>query len=730
MPLTAGTRLGPYEVVAKLGEGGMGEVYRARDTRLQRDVAIKILPAGIAADDERRRRFDQEARTIAAVSHPNICQIYDVGTDYLVLEYIDGRPLAGPVSPEQAFDLALQIANALQAAHARGIVHRDLKPANILLRDGSAKVLDFGLAKWLDGDTTAAHTQAGIVVGTLAYMSPEQAGGQPVDERSDIFSFGAVFYELLSGRRAFEGATAAEIMGAVFHRDPPPLEPVTALAGIVQRCLEKAPSDRFQTAAELKSALETVTRPTIERFADAAVEPRKTSIAVLPFADLSPGKDHEWFSDGLAEEVINALSQVRELKVIARTSAFAFKGKQDDVRRIAATLGVSSVLEGSVRRSGDRLRVTAQLINATDGAHLWSGRYDRELSDVFEIQDEIARAIVAALEVTLLTAGARRGRRPRSAAAYEAYLKGRHHRFQFTQGSLKRSLELLEEAVSLDPEFALARWDIAFTCMTLSVAGVMAANEAVVRIRDEARHALAAAPDLPEAHAAMALAATLEYNWPAVDASFRRALAAGRVSPDVRNMYSQWYLMPLARFDEALEQIESALMEDPLNLFLRNSVGMIEICRGNEDRGVAALRQVLELNERMYVPNLWLCGVALAHGQLGDAVGFAERAHDIEPRSFLAIGVLAGALARSGDHQRAERLRRELGTGEAIGAAAGFVGYHLARSDMDGAASWYVRVIAQHDPRANWILRRLFGDVLTASGHWPALAKPMNLPAS
>jgi serine/threonine-protein kinase len=360
MSLTTGTRLGPYEVIAKLGEGGMGEVYRARDTRLQRDVAIKVLPAGIAADDERRRRFDQEARTIAALSHPNICQIYDVCTDYLVLEYIDGRPVAGPVSIEQAFDLALQVANALQAAHARGIVHRDLKPANILLRDGSLKVLDFGLAKWLDGETAAPNTQAGIVVGTLAYMSPEQAGGRSVDERTDIFSFGAIFYELLSGRRAFEGGTAAEIMGAVLHSDPPPLEPVTPLAGVIQRCLAKAPSDRFQTASELKSALEQLTRPTTERPVGSAVELRKTSIAVLPFADLSPGKDHEWFSDGPAEEVINALSQIRELKVIARTSAFAFKGKQDDVRRIAATLGVNSVLEGSVRQAGGRLRVIAQ----------------------------------------------------------------------------------------------------------------------------------------------------------------------------------------------------------------------------------------------------------------------------------------------------------------------------------------------------------------------------------
>jgi len=287
-----GSRLGPYEVIAPIGSGGMGEVYRARDTRLQRDVAIKILPAGLGGNDDSRRRFTQEAQTIAALNHPNICQIYDVGPDYLVLEYIDGRPLAGPLPPEQVLELSRQIASALQAAHARGIIHRDLKPANILVRDGSAKVLDFGLAKWSDAATALPNTEAGTVLGTLAYMSPEQADGRPADERSDIFSFGAIVFELLSGRRAFEGATPGEIIAAVLQRDPPPLEPVTPLSGIVERCLAKAPADRFQTATELRSAFDAPARPMASL--------RKASIAVLSFADLSPGRDQEWFKIGRA----------------------------------------------------------------------------------------------------------------------------------------------------------------------------------------------------------------------------------------------------------------------------------------------------------------------------------------------------------------------------------------------------------------------------------------------
>ena len=719
MTLAQGTLIGPYEIQVLIGEGGMGEVYRARDTRLHRDVAIKVLPAGLAADDAGRRRFEQEARTIAALSHPNICQIYDVGADYLVLEFIDGRPPSGPLPADRVFDLALQIASALQAAHARGIIHRDLKPANILVRDGAAKVLDFGLAKWVDGETALPHTHAGMLIGTLAYMSPEQAAGRPADERSDIFSFGAVLYELLSGRRAFEGGTAGEIMGAVLHREPPPLQPVTALTGIIARCLAKAPVDRFQTATDLRSALESPARP--------AAEPGKPSIAVLAFADMSPGKDHEWFSDGLAEEIINALAGVPALKVIARTSAFAFKGGQDDVRRIAAALGVNSVLDGSVRRSRDRLRVTAQLINAADGAHLWVGRYDRDLSDVFEIQDEIARAIAAALEVALFPSRAQGGRRPANAAANDAYLKGRHHRFTFTLDSLKRSLEFLQEAVTLDPDFALARCDIAWTCLTLAVSGVMATSEAVSRMRKEASLALALEPRLSDAHVAMALAAVAEYDWSAAETGFQRALSADHVSPDVRYLYGQWFLMPLGRFAEALRETEAALVEDPLNLFFRIGVGMYEICRGNEERGEAFLRQVLELNDRMYVPNLWLCSLALRRGHVEDALAQAERAYAIEPRNALVIGTFAGALERSGARTRAEAVRDQLGTGAVNAAPAGFVCYHLVRGDVGSAAIWFERAIAERDLRANWILPRLFGEPLMSSSHWPALARAMNL---
>ena len=330
-------RLGPYELVTPIGTGGMGEVWKARDTRLDRFVAVKRLLSPSPP------RFEIEARAIASLNHPHICQIYDVGPDYLVLEYVNGRPLQGPLAADAAVRLARQVANALEAAHAKGILHRDLKPSNVLVtEDGTAKLLDFGVAKLVSTDRDATRTQDGTVVGTAAYMSPEQAQGQPIDVRSEVFSFGAVLYELLAGRRAFEGPSTAAVLSAVLRDEPPPLAAPTALDASVRRCMQKDPARRFPTMTAVRAALDetAVERPASEQ----------TSIAVLPFANLSADPENEYFGDGLAEEIINLLVQTPGLKVIARTSAFAFRGKQEDIRRIAEILDVAHVLERSVAR--------------------------------------------------------------------------------------------------------------------------------------------------------------------------------------------------------------------------------------------------------------------------------------------------------------------------------------------------------------------------------------------
>jgi serine/threonine-protein kinase len=333
----------------------MGEVWKARDTRLDRIVAVKRWIGRLST------RFEQEARAIAALNHRHICQIYDIGPDYLVLEFIEGQPLQGPQPVEDAVRLAVQIAEALDAAHGKGVLHRDLKPANIMVTSkGLVKLVDFGIAKQMT-DQERTVTVETTVMGTAPYMSPEQAQGKPLDARSDVFSFGAVLYELLSGRRAFSGENSIATMAAILHTEPGPLDAPPALEEIVKRCLAKSPGQRYRTMEEVRASLQSISRK---------VEEIQPSIAVLPFANMNRDGDDEYFSDGLAEEIINALTQISGLKVIARTSAFAFKGRNEDIRKIAQALGVTHVIEGSVRRAGSRLRVTAQLVHAADGAHL------------------------------------------------------------------------------------------------------------------------------------------------------------------------------------------------------------------------------------------------------------------------------------------------------------------------------------------------------------------------
>jgi serine/threonine protein kinase len=453
MTLTAGTRIGGYEIVALIGAGGMGEVYRARDTRLNRDVAMKVLPEAFTRDGDRLARFKHEAQVLASLNHPHIAAIHDVGPNYLVLEYVEGKSLQSGLSIEEALRLAIQIASAIEEAHSQGILHRDLKPGNIIVNlKGTAKLLDFGLAKLMMVDADATRTMDGAVLGTAAYMSPEQAQAHTLDERSDIFSFGAVLYEMLSGRRVFAAESTAALLIAVLRDDPPPLSAPASLERVVRRCLHKQPGLRYQTMAEVRKELEEIAR---EVTASPARQ-QQPSIAVLPFANMSADKDNEYFSDGLAEEVINALTHIPGLKVIARTSAFAFKGKEDDIRRIAEALGVANILEGSVRKAGNRIRVTAQLITASDGSHLWSQRYDRELADVFAVQDEIAQSIAQALQMQFAGTPQTRRRHTPTLAAYEAFLKARHQLDQLTAESLARGHAYLEQAIRLDPDYALA----------------------------------------------------------------------------------------------------------------------------------------------------------------------------------------------------------------------------------------------------------------------------------
>ena len=479
MSLQPGTKLGAYEIGASIGACGMGEVYEARDTKLDRQVAVKVLPDKLSGDPDFQRRFEREAKALAALSHPNILAVHDFGNAdglfYMVMELLEGQTLAvrlqrGALPPRKAVDTALQIARGLAAAHDKTIVHRDLKPDNVFITsDGQIKILDFGLAKATapfasdeDSETQARATQPGAVVGTLGYMSPEQVRGHDADHRSDIFATGAVLYEMLVGRAAFTEDSAADTVSSVLQKEPEIPESARtapALARIITRCLEKKPADRFQSARDLVFALETTSG--IETGGVTAnVEGKDAadsrSIAVIPFVDMSPAKDQDYFCEGMAEEILNALTGIPNLRVAARSSAFRFKGSEHDLREVGRALEVNTVLEGSVRTSGKRLRVTAQLNHVDGGYQIWSRRYDRELEDVFAIQDEIALDIVQALKLELSDAESPRViRHTKNQEAYHLYLRGRHHWYARSKGALTKAMEYFEQAAEKDPGYAL-----------------------------------------------------------------------------------------------------------------------------------------------------------------------------------------------------------------------------------------------------------------------------------
>jgi serine/threonine-protein kinase len=731
MSLPAGTRLGPFEIIAALGAGGMGEVYRARDTRLGRDVAIKVLPEAFAADADRLHRFEQEARSIAALNHPHICQIHDVGPGYLVLEYVKGDVLRGPVAVEEAMVVARQIASALEAAHARGILHRDLKPANIIVARESAsaepiaKLLDFGIAKLMNapdgGDDDATRTVEGAVVGTAAYMSPEQAEGKPLDARSDIFCFGAVLYELLSGRRAFGGESTAQVVSAVLRDDPPPLGTRPAVDRIVRRCLAKRAVDRFQTIGELRAALDVMS---------AAPSEEQPSIAVLPFENISGDKENEYFSDGLAEEIINALTRIPGLKVIARTSAFAFKGRHEDVRRIADALGVTRVLEGSVRKAGNRIRVTAQLIAAADGTHVWSDRYDRELADVFAVQDEIAGAITGALQVTLSPSSARPRRHTPSLVAYDQYLHALHLADARTPQTMSHARQHFERAIAFDPQFALAHAEFAHLFHVLAGHGIMAPLDALPLMREQAQRSLEIDPSLPEGHAMMATVATFDFDWPEAERQFGLAMAHGAVPPRVRRYYAHYCLLPTGRATEAARHYQVGLREDPLNLQFRTETAVCLRAAGRLADCDQELRRIMEIEETFWFPHFVLGVNRALDGHFDEAIAISERAFELAPWFKPIVGLRAAMLRRTGHPEAANRLYAEsLRPGDRYADPIGAAIYHLLNGELDATADLTEQAIRQRQTAVLFFLHA-HATALRSTSRWPALARMMNLSAA
>jgi TolB-like protein len=730
MPLAPGTRLGPYEILSPIGAGGMGEVYKATDTRLGRIVAVKVLAS------EFSERFEIEARAISAVNHPNICALYDIGTfeghGYLVLEYLEGTPLKGPLRADDALRAAVQIAAALEAAHRKGITHRDLKPANIMVaEDGSVKLLDFGLAKLAgNGSNDLTRTLAGTVMGTAAYMAPEQAEGRPLDARSDIFSFGAVIYELITGRRAFPGDSMATVLSSVLRDSPSPLGSVAppGLEPVLMRCLRKNAAERYQEMREVRSALEALRTPT--QAVPIQAQRAEASIAVLPFANLSADKENEYFSDGLAEEIINALTHVRGLKVTARTSAFAFRGENQDIRKIAETLNVRTILEGSVRRAGSRIRVSAQLINAADGYHLWSERYDAEMADVFAVQDEIASAIAGALKLKL-SADLAESRHVPTVPAFEALLRGRHFQFDGTPEGLERSKEYFESAIALDPEYALAHAALASYHWQLAFNGLRPAHEVMGPARTEALKALELDPTLPEALAALGVGtAAYDYDWKESARWFKLAMDGDSVTAGVRYCYAFYHLMPYGRVDQAAKELERALEGDPLNMGIRIAWINGLHAAGQDDRAIAEAEKILAVDKNRWSVYLALGRIYSFRGQMAEALAATEKAFELASWNARAAALFAGVLFQSGDHGRARELIAKLRaeSGDGYGAPMAMAVFHAMCGEADAAADWFEKGIEQRDPAVVGYLRTPLMRILRSSPRWPALAKQMNLP--
>lgn len=713
IPLSPGYRLGPYEILTQIGAGGMGEVWKARDMRLNRMVAVKRLGA------EHMARFEQEARAIAALNHVNICQIHDLGPDYLVMEFVEGSPLAGPMAADQAVRLAIQIAAALEEAHSHRILHRDLKPANILVtRKGVAKLLDFGLAKSMnDANMDATKTMDGMLVGTAAYMSPEQAQGQPLDERSDIFSFGAVLYELLSGERAFAGDTMAQVLSAVLRDDPRPLRVSYGIDAIVKRCLLKQPSERFSSATELLAALEQ--KITVKS------KEEKPSIAVLPFANISRDPDDEYFSDGLAEEILNLLAHVPGLKVIARTSSFAFKGKNEDIRKIAEVLGVRTILEGSVRRSGNRIRVTAQLIGAEDGSHLWSQRFDREMTDVFVLQDEIAAGIAAALKLKFTV----KGRHTPSLAAHEAFLRGRSLESGFTVEGLGLARKYYEQAIALDPEYADPHAGLSAYYVLMNTLGAISPQEAAPRGRAACARALEIEPSNAPAHASLAVfSRTYDLDWRNAERHLELALEASAVPVFVHYLAALHYYC-LGHFPEAICEMETCVEEDPLSGMYHAIFALILVSARSIERAYSEGHRAFEIDPNFWLAHGVLAWIHVAAGRTEEAIQANAEAVRLAPWP-VAMGARAGLLYETGDMQGAKEMIERLRQMPAHSVPLGMLFYHLVRRELSAAAECYEKLIDFRHPQATLSIHDPWMAPLRASSHWLRLARLLNLPGS
>ena len=793
MGLPAGRRLGPYEIVAALGAGGMGEVYRARDVRLERSVAVKVLPAELAADERYRQRFEREARAASALSHPNIAHVYDVGeqdgTHFIAMEYVEGETLRalsarGRLELDLVVDLGVQMASALEEAHARGVVHRDIKSANaVVTPKGQLKVLDFGLARQLregpgsalDSErATEARTQVGVVMGTVPYMSPEQALGKEVDARTDLFSLGVVLYELATGRLPFKGDTTTQTIDQICHANPGPIgasrtDVPLEFERIVRKCLEKDRERRYASARDLVVDLRNLQRDRVSGQSLAATMPTQRrrrllpvlgaagmvavlvvgfwvfrrvatrgaaveSVAVLPFANTTGDPAIEYLSDGISESLINKLSSLPGLRVISRTSAFAFKGKTLAPLEIGRKLGVDALLLGSLAQRGSNFAITAELVSVRDDTHLWGERYSRRADDVLQVEGEIAATIAGTLRRQLT--GEDRQKLARGATddpeAYRLYLKGRDSLVGTLQ-EMDKGVDFLQQAVSRAPGYALAHAGLAEAYTRQAFLRGESRREAVGKARAAVGRALELDPNLAEAHAALGLVHFyFEWDWEGADAEFRRGLALNAGSRSVQEEYGN-FLTAMGRLDDGLAHSREAERLDPLSVGPVHDIALNYFIRGDLEQAAANFRRTIEIDANWAWGYIKLARVLARQKKCPEAfakmeIAEARIAGGAAPLSRSWLGV---NYALCGERARARKKLDELSAlaQKQYVDPVTFAAVHGALGELDEALRWYEKAFEDRTPNMVYasMASRMFPE-LADNVRYAAIVRRMGFP--
>jgi len=746
-----GQILGHYRIIAKIGAGGMGVVYRAHDDRLDRDVAIKVLPANVLADDGARKRFRREALALSKLSHPNIGTIFDfnsdLGVDYLVMESIAGTDLAhrlatGPLPEKDLLGLGTQIASALEEAHEHGIVHSDLKPSNIMVTPkGVAKVVDFGLAKLLycgDNSEITASVTRSVFEGSYPYSSPEQLRGEVLDARSDIHSLGIVLYEMATGQRPFRDPIPSRLINAILNSPPvkaSSLNPAVSpgLDGLIFKTLDKDPERRYQSARELRVDLQRLLTPGSVTSPVAQLRRRRgdkpvTSIAILPLVNTNADSETEHFSDGITENIINSLSRLPKLRVMARSTVFRYKCSELDPITIGRELNVGAVLTGRLVQRGDSLNISTELVDVTDGAQIWGEQYSRKLGDIFSVLEEIAMEISSRLRLKL--SGMEKKQLAKhfteNRDAYQAYLRGRYMASKYSEQGMKKAIEHFRQAIEIDPTFALAYAGLAMTYWNVS-AVQFAPNEVMPKAREAARKALELDDQLAESHAAVALV-KMAYEWDRADAEreFKRAI---QLNPGYATVYQWhgWHLAIMGRLDESITELKRAQELDPLseiNLY----IGLSYYWSRQYDMAIVHFRKAVELYPEFWLPHLYLGWTHLQEGNLTRAQEELDEAFRLEDSPW-TVASLAHASAISGDQAQ---VRRRLADLQERTARQFVSPYFVARTyvglnEKEQAFGWLEKAYNTRDECLTWLKVDPTMESLHADPRYPDLLHRLGL---